>query len=158
MKQNIWKVLVTILLITGLFVACQPEPLSEDVDQPVEAEPEPLKIIVTFDGVQCFVDGPNSASAGRVLFGFENQSDSTARIGIAKMDDGVSADEILAEMEPGSSEIPDGATQYSGSKSVLAGKSLSEYGIDMEAGEYTLVCTYVSSNEAFPGATLTISE
>ena len=158
MKLNTWNVFCTILLIAGLLVACQPESMPEEVEQPAEAEPAPLKIVVTFDGEQCLVDGPSSAPAGLVMFSFENQSDSTARVGIAKLDDGVTADEIFAAMQPSSSEIPDGATVYSGSKSVLAGKTLGEYSIDMEPGEYTLSCVYVSSDEAFPGAGLTISE
>ena len=158
MKHTTWKVFCTIMLIAGLLVACQPEPMSKEVEQPAEVEPEPSKIMVTFDGEQCQVDGPTSAPAGLVFFSFNNQSDSMARIGVAKLDEGVAADEVLAAMEPSSIEIPDGATIYSSSKSVLAGKTLNEHGISMELGEYTLACVYVSSHEAFPGAGLTISE
>jgi hypothetical protein len=146
------------MLIAGLLVACQPEPMSEEVEQPAEVEPVPSKIMATFDGKQCQVDGPTSALAGLVFFSFDNQSDSTARIGVAKLVEGVAADEVLAAMGPSSVEIPDGAAIYSSPKSVLAGKTLSEYGIEMEPGKYTLACVYVSSNEAFPGAGLTISE
>jgi hypothetical protein len=132
--------------------------MPEEVEQPAEVESEPSKIMVTFDGDQCRVDGPTSAPAGLMFFSFDNQSDSMARIGVAKLDEGLAADEVLAAMEPSSIGISDGATIYSSPKSVLAGKTLSEHGISMEPGEYTLACVYVSSNEAFPGASLTISE
>lgn len=126
--------------------------------QAIEAAAAPPKIIVSFNGEQCLVDGPDSVPAGRVLFGFDNQSGSTARIGIAKLDDGLSTEDVLASVEPGSSELPSGATIYSGTKGVLAGKTLDEQGLDMETGEYILSCVYVSSEEAYPGAGLTISE
>ncbi len=126
--------------------------------QAIEATASPPKIMVTFDGEQCLVNGPDSVTEGRVLYSFDNKSGSTARMGVAKLDDGLSAEEVLSSIGSGSSELPSGATKYSGTKGVLAGKTLDEYGIDMEPGVYILSCAFVSSDEAYPGQGLTINE
>jgi hypothetical protein len=126
--------------------------------QAMEAASGPPKLVVTFDGEQCLVEGPESAPAGLVLFGFDNQGDATARVGFLKLDEGVSAEEVLGSIQPGSVEIPSGATIYDGTKTVLVGKTLDEQSIKFEPGEYAFSCVYVSSNEAYPGAGLTITE
>jgi hypothetical protein len=124
----------------------------------MEAAAGPPKLAVTFDGENCLVEGPDSAPAGMVFFSFDNQSDGTAFVGVAKLDEGLTAEEVLAAIEPGSMEPPSGAYEYSATKGALAGKILDEYGIDFEPGVYTIVCVYQSSYESYPGAGLTISE
>jgi hypothetical protein len=126
--------------------------------QAMEEAAGPPKLMVTFDGEQCLVDGPDTAPAGIVFFGLDNQSGETARIGLGKLDAGLTAEEVIASYKPGSTDPPSGATIYNGTKGVMAGKTLDEYGIDMEPGVYTVVCAFVSSGAGYMGAGLTISE
>ncbi|MBC8193305.1 MAG: hypothetical protein ISR58_13430 [Anaerolineales bacterium] len=163
--KNLTIIVLLLAIVFGIS-ACQetahpeenaPAPVEEEAPTVVE-EPTTPKITVSFDGQQCLVSGPDSASAGRVMFGFENQSSETARIGIAKLDDGLYADDAISLFERGSSEIPNGAAIYSGTKGVLSGKTLNEQGLDLEPGEYMLSCVYVSSGAQYPGLGLSISE
>jgi hypothetical protein len=126
--------------------------------QAMEEAAGPPKLMVTFDGEECLVEGPDSAPAGIVSFSFDNQSGETARVGLGKLDAGLTAEEVIASYEQGSTDPASGVTIYSGTKGVLAGKTLDEYGIDMEPGVYTVVCAYVSSGAGYMGAGLTISE
>jgi ketosteroid isomerase-like protein len=126
--------------------------------QALEEASQPPKIMATFDGNNCLVEGPDTVAAGRVFFGLDNQSDSTARVGLSKVNEGLSAADVLASMIPGSSEIPAGVTLFSGTNAVLAGTILDQYAIDLEPGEYILACAYMYTNEVYPGIGILVTE
>ena len=131
------------LALTLLVVACSDDD-SDDSASDTSSVENAATLELAFDGTTCSYAGPAEVTAGAVVVELTNTSDGGAAIGVLKIDEGYTAED-LAEYLDDPANLAGGAgpewviSEEAGFPRADSGETIAWDG-SLDAGEYVLAC------------------